>query len=84
MVFLVVDTDIYDLLLGLYFFMKLETIMNVEKIVIQICNGLEMEVEVLPLNMVNMLWILEKSKEENNKIQKKLFNVELEHIQLNV
>jgi hypothetical protein len=55
MVFLVVDTDIYDLLLGLYFFMKLETIMNVEKIVIQICNGLEMEVEVLPLNMVNML-----------------------------
>jgi hypothetical protein len=55
MVFLVVDTNIYDLLLGLYFFMKIEKIVDVEKGVIQICNGPEMEMEVLPLNMVNML-----------------------------
>jgi hypothetical protein len=55
MVFLLVDIENYDLLLGLYFFMKIETIMDVEKGIIQICNGLGMEVEMLPLNMVNML-----------------------------
>jgi hypothetical protein len=34
MVFLVVDTDGYDLLLGLDFIMKIETIVDVEKSVI--------------------------------------------------
>lgn len=47
-----VDIDNYDLLFGLEFFMKIETIVDVEKGIIQICNGLGMEVEVLPLNML--------------------------------
>jgi hypothetical protein len=35
-------------------------VVDVEKDVIQVCNGPRMEVEVLPLNMVNMLHVLEK------------------------
>ncbi|CAM6013465.1 unnamed protein product [Sphagnum balticum] len=57
--------------------------MDVEKGVIHVRNELGMEMEVLPLNVVNMLHVLETSDEENNEIQKKLFNVEMEHIQLN-
>jgi hypothetical protein len=52
MVFLVVDIDNYDLLFGLDFFIKIETIVDVEKGIIKICNGLGMEMEVLPLNML--------------------------------
>jgi hypothetical protein len=36
MVFLIIDTDSYDILLGLEFFMKIGTIIDVEKGVIQI------------------------------------------------
>jgi hypothetical protein len=51
----VVDIDSYDLFVKLFFFMKIETIMDVDKGVIQVYNGPRMEVEMLPLNMVNML-----------------------------
>jgi hypothetical protein len=55
MIFLMVHTDSYDLLLGLDFLIKIGLVIDVEKGVIQVCNGPEMEVEVLPLNVMNML-----------------------------
>jgi len=39
-------------------------VMDVEKNVIQIHNGPRMEVKVLPLNMFNMLQVLEKFEDE--------------------
>jgi hypothetical protein len=55
MIFLVIDTDNYDLLLGLDFLMKIGVVVDVEKGVIQVRNGPSVAVEVLPLNVVNML-----------------------------
>jgi hypothetical protein len=55
MIFLVVDINNYDLLLGLDFLIKIGAIIDVEKGVIQVCNVPGMEMEVLPLNVVNML-----------------------------
>ncbi len=55
MIFLVVDTDSYDLLLGLDFLIKIGIVVDVDKGIIQVCNGPGMEVEVLPLDVVNML-----------------------------
>jgi hypothetical protein len=37
-----------------------------------------MEVEILPLNIVNMSQVLEKSEETKDKIQKELFSLEME------
>jgi hypothetical protein len=68
MIFLVVDTDNYDLLLGLDFLVKIGTVVNVEKGVIQVRNGPRMEMEVLPLNVVNMLQVLERFKKEKCNI----------------
>jgi hypothetical protein len=68
MIFLVVNTYNYDLLLGLDFLIKIRTVIDVEKGIIQVCNGLGMEVEVLPLNIVNMLQVRKKSEEEKCKI----------------
>ncbi len=78
-----VDINSYDLFLGLDFFMKIGAIMDVEKGVIHVRNEPKMEVEVLPLNVVNMLQVLEKFEKKNNEIHKELLNVEMEHIQLN-
>ncbi len=55
MIFLVVDTNNYDLLLGLDFLIKIGVIIDLEKGIIQVHNGPRIEVEVLPLNVVNML-----------------------------
>jgi hypothetical protein len=55
MVFLMVDIDSYKLLLRLDFLMTIGIVVDVEKGVIQVHNILGMEVEVLPLNVVNML-----------------------------
>jgi len=55
MVFLMVDIDNHNLLLGLDFLMKIGTIIDVEKGVIQVRNGPSMEVKILLLNVVNML-----------------------------
>jgi hypothetical protein len=70
MIFLVVDTDNYDLLHWLNFLIKIRIIVDVEKGVIQVCNGpkMEVEVEVLPLNVVNMLQVLERSEKEKFNI----------------
>jgi len=55
MVFLIVDIDSYNILLGLDFLMKIKAIVDVEKGVIHLRNGPRMAVELLPLNIVNML-----------------------------
>jgi hypothetical protein len=59
MVFLVVDTYNYNLLVVLDFHMNIDTNVDVGKGVIQVRNGLGIEVKILPLNVVNMLQVLE-------------------------
>jgi len=54
MVFLVVDIDTYDLLLGLDFLMKIGEVVDVEKNTIQVRHGPRANVE-LPLNVVNIV-----------------------------
>jgi hypothetical protein len=68
MIFLVVDTDNYNFLLGLDFLIKIGVVVDVEKGVIQVHNGPRMEVEVLPLIVVNMLQVLERSEQEKCNI----------------
>jgi hypothetical protein len=55
MVFLVVDTNTYDLLLGLDFLMKIGAVVNVKKGTIQIRHGPRADVEMLPLNVANIV-----------------------------
>jgi hypothetical protein len=55
MTFLVVDTDSYDVLLGLDLLIKIGAIVNMEQGLIQVRRGPGSDVEVLPLTMVNML-----------------------------
>ncbi len=52
---MVVDTYSYDILLGLDFLIKIDVIMDVEQRLIQVRHGLEANVEILPLIMMNML-----------------------------
>jgi hypothetical protein len=70
MTFMIVDTNSYDLLLGLDFFIKIGAMVDVEKGLIQIRQGPRNNIQVLPLNMVNMLHlVLENNSitEENNQ-----------------
>ncbi len=70
MMFVIVDTDNYDLLLSLDFLIKIGVMVDVENGFIQIKQGHGNNVQVLPLNMVSMLHlILEKSHMigENNQ-----------------
>jgi hypothetical protein len=70
MTFMIVHTNSYDLLLGLDFFIKIGAVVDVEKGFIQIKQGLGNNIQVLPLNMVNMLHlVLEDNNmtEENNQ-----------------
>ncbi len=55
MTFMVVDTDSYDVLLGLDLLIKIKTIVDVEQGLIQVRRGPRSDVEVLPLTMANML-----------------------------
>jgi hypothetical protein len=55
MTFMVVDTNSYDVLLGLDFLIKIGAIIDVERGLIQVRHGPGTNVEVLPLTMVNML-----------------------------
>jgi hypothetical protein len=82
MIFLVVDTDNYDLFLGLYFFIKIGVVVDVEKGVIQIRNRPRMEVEVLPLNVVNMLQVLEGFEEDKCNVQDEVFNKKMGQLQI--
>jgi len=77
MIFLVVNTHNYDLLLGLDFLIKIGIVVNVEKGIIQVCNEPRMEVEVLPLNVVHMLQVLERFEKEKCNIQEELFNIKV-------
>jgi hypothetical protein len=52
---MVVDTDSYDVLIGLDFLMKIGAVVDVERGLIQMRHGPETNVEVLPLTMVNLL-----------------------------
>jgi hypothetical protein len=58
MTFMVVDTDSYDVLLGLDFLIKIGAIVDVERGLIQVRHGPGADVEVLLLTMVNMLQAL--------------------------
>jgi predicted aspartyl protease len=58
MTFMVVDTDSYDVLLGLDFLIKIGAIVDVERGRIQVRHGPGLDVEVLPLTMVNMMQLL--------------------------
>jgi hypothetical protein len=58
MTFMVVDTDSYDVLLGLDFLIKIGAIVDVERGLIQVRHGPGSDVEVLPLTRVNMLQAL--------------------------
>jgi hypothetical protein len=55
MIFLIVDIDNCNVLSGLDFLMKIKVVMDVEKGIIQVQNGLGMEVELLSLIIVDML-----------------------------
>ncbi len=52
--FMVVDIDGYDILLGLYVLTKIGVVVDIEQQVIQVRHGLNVDVHVLPLNVINM------------------------------
>jgi hypothetical protein len=54
MVFLEVDIDTYDLMLGLDSLMKIGAVVDVEKGTIQVRHGPGANVEMLALNVVNI------------------------------
>ncbi len=55
MTFMVINTNSYDVLLGLNFLIKIGAIVDVKQGLIQMKHGPGINVEVLPLTMVNML-----------------------------
>ncbi|CAK9218242.1 unnamed protein product [Sphagnum troendelagicum] len=55
MTFMIVDTDSYDILLGLDMLIKIGAIVDVEQGLIQVRRGPGTDVEVLPLTMVNLV-----------------------------
>jgi len=55
LMFLIIDTDNYDFLLGLDSLIKICVVMDLENGLIQIRQGPKNNVQILPLNMVNML-----------------------------
>jgi hypothetical protein len=63
---MVVDTNNYDVLLGLDFLIKIGAMVDVEHGLIQVRQGLDCNVQVLPLNMVNMLQIVIKNVTRSN------------------
>ncbi|CAK9866321.1 unnamed protein product [Sphagnum jensenii] len=55
MTFMVVDTDSYDILLGLDLLIKIGAIVDIEQGLIQVRKGPGADVEILPLTMVNLV-----------------------------
>ncbi len=55
MTFMVVDTDSYDVLLGLDLLIKISAIVDVEQGLIQVRRGPGTNVEILPLTVVNLV-----------------------------
>jgi len=60
--FFIMDINSYDVFLGLDFFMKIGAVVDVEKGVIQVRNGPSMEVELLPLTIINVLQPISEQK----------------------
>lgn len=53
---MVVNTNSYNMLIGLEFLLKIMAIINIEKCLMQIRNGLVLDhVQVLPLNVINVV-----------------------------
>ncbi len=65
MIFMVVDTDSYDVLLGLDLLIKIGAIVDVEQGLIQIRKGPGADVEVLPLTMVNLMQRLDSATSDH-------------------
>jgi hypothetical protein len=61
------DTDNYDFLLGLDSVIKICVVMDVENGLIQIKQGPRNNVQILPLNMVNMLQLVKDKGCSENK-----------------
>jgi len=55
MVFLVVDMNTYDLMLGFDFLMKIGALIDVKKSTIQVRHGPGVDVEMLLLKVVNIV-----------------------------
>jgi hypothetical protein len=77
MIFLVVDNNNYDLLLGLNNLMKIGVIVVVEKRMIHVQNCLGVAMEIIPLNVVNMFQMVAKLEEACFNI---FNNISLEHL----
>ncbi len=68
MTFMIVDTNNYDLLLGLDFLIKIGVVVDVEKWLIQIRQGRRNNVQIISLNMVNMLQLV-TNKNYNDDVE---------------
>ncbi|CAK9189365.1 unnamed protein product [Sphagnum troendelagicum] len=66
MTFMVVDTDSYDILLGLDLLIKIGAIVDVDQGLIQVRQGPGSDVEVLPLTMVNLVQRLGEGPDYHN------------------
>jgi hypothetical protein len=66
MTFMVVDTDSYDILLGLDLLIKIGAIVDVEQVLIQVRRGPGTDVEILPLSVVNLLQRSDKITDGHN------------------
>jgi hypothetical protein len=60
---MVLDTNGYNLLMGLDFLMKIGDVVDVEKGLIQIKNGPRLDVQVLPPNAINVVYSLTSGNE---------------------
>jgi len=68
MTFMVVDTDGYDVLLGLDFLMKIGAVVDVERGLIQVRHGPGTHVEVLPLTVANFLQRINAGQGSNGAV----------------
>jgi predicted aspartyl protease len=84
MTFMVVDTDSYDVLLGLDFLIKIGAIVDVERGLIQVRHGPGADVEVLLLTMVNMLQgVCPEGAKPMDRLATGKPDVVMEHLQIN-
>jgi hypothetical protein len=63
MMFMVLDSNEYNLLMGLDFLMKIGDVVGVGKCLIQIKNGLGIDVQILPRNTINVVYSLTSGDE---------------------
>jgi hypothetical protein len=63
MMFMVLDIDGYNLLMGLDYLMKIGDVVDVERGLIQIRNNLGLDVQILPPNIINVVYSLTSGDE---------------------